>query len=63
MAIDPVCGMEVEDKTAVAKSDYKGTTYFFCAKACKVSFDKSPDKYLKGDQKSGCSCGGCGCGE
>ena len=46
MAIDPVCHMTVEEQQAAATSDYKETTYYFCAKACQVSFDKEPEKYL-----------------
>jgi YHS domain-containing protein len=46
MAIDPVCGMTVDEKTAPATSEYKGSKYFFCAKGCKVAFDKDPEKYL-----------------
>lgn len=46
MAIDPVCGMEVDEKTATIKSEYKGKTYYFCAPGCKASFDKDPEKYL-----------------
>ncbi len=48
MAIDPVCGMEVDEKTSQWKSEYKGTTYFFCAPGCKASFDNEPEKYLHG---------------
>jgi len=51
MAIDPVCKMEVDPKTAPAKSEYKGQTYYFCAPGCKVAFDKDPEKYLKGEGK------------
>jgi len=51
MAIDPVCKMEVDPKTAPAKSEYKGKTYYFCAPGCKVAFDKDPEKYLKGEGK------------
>ncbi|MEJ5292863.1 MAG: YHS domain-containing protein [Candidatus Methanosuratincola sp.] len=47
MAIDPVCGMDVDEKTAKFKSEYKGKTYYFCAPGCKRMFDKDPDKYLK----------------
>jgi YHS domain-containing protein len=47
MAIDPVCHMQVDEKTAPAKSEYKGNTYYFCAKGCKIAFDKNPEKYLK----------------
>ncbi len=50
MAIDPVCGMEVDEKTASWQSEYKGTTYYFCAPGCKASFDKNPVKYLSGGE-------------
>lgn len=46
MAIDPVCKMEVDEKKAAATSDYKGKTYYFCAKSCKKAFDQNPEKYL-----------------
>lgn len=46
MAIDPVCGMEVEKATAAAMSEYEGQTYYFCAPGCKQAFDKDPEKYL-----------------
>lgn len=46
MAIDPVCHMEVDEKTAQWKSEYQGQTYYFCAPGCKASFDKDPEKYL-----------------
>ncbi len=48
MPIDPVCHMEVNEKTAAAKSEYKGKTYYFCAVGCKKAFDKNPEKYLTG---------------
>ncbi|MDF1515599.1 MAG: YHS domain-containing protein [Anaerolineae bacterium] len=44
--IDPVCGMTVEPETAAAKTEYQGTTYYFCAPGCKVAFEKQPEKYL-----------------
>ncbi|MEN3017409.1 MAG: YHS domain-containing protein [Candidatus Methanosuratincola petrocarbonis] len=47
MAIDPVCGMDVDERAAKFKSEYKGKTYYFCAPGCKRMFDKDPDKYLK----------------
>ena len=28
------------------KSEYKGTTYYFCANTCKVEFDKNPEKWV-----------------
>ena len=46
--IDPVCKMEIEESSAAATSEYKGKKYYFCAKGCKVAFDKDPEKYLAG---------------
>jgi YHS domain-containing protein len=42
---DPVCGMDVDPKTAAGKSDYQGKTYYFCSSGCKKAFDKEPQKY------------------
>ena len=46
MSIDPVCGMQVDEKSAAATSEYQGQTYYFCAPGCKAAFDKDPEKYL-----------------
>jgi YHS domain-containing protein len=46
MAVDPVCGMDVEPDKAAATSEYKGKTYYFCAEMCKKKFDDDPGKYL-----------------
>ncbi|MBI4011588.1 MAG: YHS domain-containing protein [Candidatus Rokubacteria bacterium] len=51
-AKDPVCGMQVEEKKAAATAAHKGTTYYFCAAACKTTFLKAPDKYV-GEAKKG----------
>jgi len=51
MAKDPVCGMECDEKTAAATSEYKGKTYYFCAVGCKKAFDTEPEKYLKSAEK------------
>ncbi|MFC2045610.1 YHS domain-containing protein [Chloroflexota bacterium] len=51
MAIDPVCKMEVEENKAPATSEYKGEKYYFCAKGCKIAFDKNPEKYLAEEKK------------
>jgi YHS domain-containing protein len=48
MAKDPVCNMDVDEKTAAGKSEYKGKTYYFCAPGCKKTFDADPEKYLGG---------------
>ncbi len=46
MAIDPVCGMEVDERTAPAKSTYDGKTYYFCAPGCKEEFDENPHDFI-----------------
>lgn len=43
---DPVCGMTIEDKEAIATSQYKGNTYHFCADVCKEDFDKDPESFV-----------------
>ena len=45
MAIDPVCHMTVGDQKAAATLVYQGTTYYYCAKSCKETFEKTPEKY------------------
>ena len=45
--IDPVCKMRVLPETAVAKYDYNGKTYYFCAIGCKKKFDADPSAYVK----------------
>ena len=49
---DPVCGMTVDPKTAGAKSEYKGQTYYFCCSGCKTAFDKNPAKFAGGQADS-----------
>lgn len=45
MMKDPVCGMEIDSKTAAGKSEYQDKTYYFCSMSCKAKFDKQPEKY------------------
>jgi len=33
--------MTVDEKKAAATSDYNGKKYYFCAKGCKIAFDKT----------------------
>ncbi len=41
---DPVCGMVVSSDSV--RAVYGGRTYYFCAQACKMAFEKSPEPYL-----------------
>ncbi len=47
MALDPVCGMTVDEKKATIKSVYNGKTYYFCGPGCKKAFDANPAKFIK----------------
>lgn len=46
MAKDLVCGMQVNEKTAAGKREYKGETYYFCSSGCQAAFEKEPEKYV-----------------
>ena len=47
MTKDPVCGMMVDEKKAVASLEYQGKNYHFCSENCKKEFEKDPKKYIK----------------
>lgn len=51
MAKDPVCGMEIDETKAPAKSEYQGRTYYFCSNHCKMAFDNNPEKYVEKEDK------------
>lgn len=44
--IDPVCGMQIDEKQAAGKSQYEGQTYYFCSTSCKNKFDQDPVEYV-----------------
>jgi Cu2+-exporting ATPase len=46
MAIDPVCGMQVNEQAGKPTSEYAGRKYFFCCAGCKTKFEADPDKHL-----------------
>jgi Cu+-exporting ATPase len=43
---DPVCGMDVSEENAAAKSHHDGQTYYFCSTQCKERFDLKPEDYV-----------------
>jgi P-type Cu+ transporter len=45
--IDPICKMEVDEKTAAGKYEYNGQTYFFCSQHCLAKFKEQPEKFLE----------------
>ena len=42
---DPVCGMQVDERTAGAKSTYRGQTFYFCSAGCKDAFEDDPFRF------------------
>jgi YHS domain-containing protein len=48
---DPVCGMDVDPRSAKQVSEHEGTTYYFCAPGCRRAFATEPAKYLDPDYK------------
>jgi YHS domain-containing protein len=51
MAIDPVCGMTVDEQKAPATAVHEGTTYYFCAPGCKRTFEKDPGGEKEGGRQ------------
>ena len=54
MAIDPVCGMEVDERKAKETVTEQGQTFYFCSKDCKEEFEADPEEYMGGgEEKTG----------
>ncbi|MGH9159855.1 MAG: HAD-IC family P-type ATPase, partial [Vicinamibacteraceae bacterium] len=49
VAIDPVCGMEVNRANAMFHSEHDGTTYYFCCGGCQTAFAADPERFLRSD--------------
>ncbi len=50
VARDPVCGMSVDERDAMAShrlSHYQGKTYYFCADTCQRAFEREPARYVQ----------------
>jgi Cu+-exporting ATPase len=45
-ARDPVCGMNVNVRTAKHRCEFDGTTYYFCNPRCLEKFEADPQRYL-----------------
>ncbi len=43
---DPVCGMNVDSRTAAHKLRLGETDYYFCSAGCLEKFKANPDRYL-----------------
>ncbi len=47
MAIDPVCGMTVDEQTAAGSAEYQGEQYHFCSAHCLHKFEADPQNYAR----------------
>ncbi len=45
LVTDPVCGMNIDPKTAAATREHDGTTFYFCSAGCAEKFDADPHRY------------------
>ena len=52
---DPICGMIVEEATALHE-ERDGQTFYFCSEHCRQKFLSAPAD-AKPVEKSGCCCG------
>lgn len=43
---DPVCGMDVNPRTAKHMAGHEGRTFYFCAERCRTKFLADPNAYL-----------------
>ena len=55
-AVDPVCGMQVDEARAAATAEHAGTTWYFCSTRCHDRFTADPQAFLK-PQGEGSCCG------
>jgi Cu+-exporting ATPase len=45
LVFDPVCGMNVDPRTAKHRAQYGGMSYYFCSARCQSKFMADPEKY------------------
>ena len=57
--VDPVCGMKIDEQTAITV-DREGQTFHFCSAQCRDRFLEDPEKYISEKQmkKKGVAGGG-----
>ena len=46
MAIDPVCGMTVDKKSAAGSASHARQTYYFCSARCLGQFQANPAQFV-----------------
>lgn len=46
MPVDPVCGMEADEREAITAS-HDDATYYFCSESCRDLFEADPERFLE----------------
>ncbi len=52
MAKDPVCNMNIDEKTAKYTSEINGNKVYLCSSACKQQLEQNPSKYGYGGKSN-----------
>jgi YHS domain-containing protein len=52
MIRDHVCDCDLEEKDAIATTEYAGDTYYFHSEECKRKFEADPERYVSRDESS-----------
>jgi YHS domain-containing protein len=47
MTIDPVCGMNVDEKNPEFETKFAGRKYLFCSEKCQKEFENEPEEYVE----------------
>ena len=47
MAMDPVCGIEVDERNLEFQTQFAGKKYFFCSEDCRKEFESEPQEYVE----------------
>lgn len=53
MAVDPICGMQVDKASAKYSYDYGGESYYFCSAGCEAKFIQNPEQYQAAEAPTG----------
>lgn len=56
---DPVCGMIINEESAVAFKEWQGVRYGFCSQKCYDSFSAEPEKYVATTEQKNETAHGC----
>src|SRR3954471_967671 len=49
-AIDPVCAMQVDPRSAAGSVEYEGEKFYFCSAGCVERFRENPGRYVHREQ-------------